>query len=516
MKGKNKSVWICGLFLLVFLCSPLQVFAKTTWRLEGDAAASGTTITLTKSAAQLSGGLFCNTPIDMRNHFVLSFQYRVGDRVDSPREGFMLIFGNSPLKIGDYGSSLGYNDYIFGESSFYGIEFDTYANSYSDVSGQHIAVVKNSGTSRTHLDYANASIADNNWHDVLITYSKGVLSVAQDQKVVLSSNNFSPSAMSYFGFSASTFLYAFGYQSHTIQNIILSATEASHIVLNGNGGFCPVSSLYTLKDTPVSLPEPSRYGYLFDGWYTSASGGGKISGNYPYDGEKTLYAHWKNNMYTVSFKPCSGKVSPASKTIIRKSKIGTLPTPKRKNYTFDGWYTKKKGGQKISYKTVPAGNVSYYAHWISNHKKVKLKLNAAKGKCGKSTLTVTYGGKLKGLPKATRKGYNFLGWYTKKSAGTKVTASTKTTAVLPKKTLYAHWKKKSSGSSSSGGSGDSSSGGGSNKVQLPCVICKGSGRCQTCGGTGYLYSSASKKYDRNCYKCNASGNCFTCGGTGLR
>lgn len=47
-----------------------------------------------------------------------------------------------------------------------------------------------------------------------------------------------------------------------------------------------------------------------------------------------------------------------------------------------------------------------------------------------------------------------------------------------------------------------------------CAMCHGTGRCQTCGGDGYLYSSASQKEDRNCYKCNASGRCTYCDGTG--
>lgn len=70
---------------------------------------------------------------------------------------------------------------------------------------------------------------------------------------------------------------------------------------------------------------------------------------------------------------------------------------------------------------------------------------------------------------------------------------------------------------SSGGSSsddDSSSGGSSGKFQKDCSICRGSGECTTCGGSGYLYSSASKKYDRNCYKCNTTGRCTYCGGTG--
>lgn len=50
-----------------------------------------------------------------------------------------------------------------------------------------------------------------------------------------------------------------------------------------------------------------------------------------------------------------------------------------------------------------------------------------------------------------------------------------------------------------------------------CLICKGTKKCQTCGGRGYLYSRASGKYDRNCTDCyNCSGKCHYCNGTGKR
>jgi uncharacterized repeat protein (TIGR02543 family) len=42
------------------------------------------------------------------------------------------------------------------------------------------------------------------------------------------------------------------------------------------------------------------------------------------------------------------------------------------------------------------------------------------------------------LPNAVRKGYKFLGWYTKKSGGKKITKSTK---IKKNTTYYAHWKK---------------------------------------------------------------------------
>lgn len=74
-----------------------------------------------------------------------------------------------------------------------------------------------------------------------------------------------------------------------------------------------------------------------------------------------------------------------------------------------------------------------------------------------------------------------------------------------------------------GGGGGSESGGSSGGTNIPefakqdCPICKGTKKCQTCGGRGYLYSHASHKYDRNCTDCyNCSGKCRYCNGTGKR
>ena len=73
------------------------------------------------------------------------------------------------------------------------------------------------------------------------------------------------------------------------------------------------------------------------------------------------------------------------------------------------------------------------------------------------------------------------------------------------------------------GGGGSESGGGSGGSNIPefakqdCPICKGTKKCQTCGGRGYLYSHASGKYDRNCTDChNHDGKCTYCNGTGKR
>lgn len=66
--------------------------------------------------------------------------------------------------------------------------------------------------------------------------------------------------------------------------------------------------------------------------------------------------------------------------------------------------------------------------------------HANKGKKVKQTLSLVYKDTYGKLPKTTRDGYEFQGWYTKKTGGTKVTSKTVFKAKADK-VLYAHWKK---------------------------------------------------------------------------
>ncbi|MGM9599431.1 MAG: S-layer homology domain-containing protein [Faecousia sp.] len=72
-----------------------------------------------------------------------------------------------------------------------------------------------------------------------------------------------------------------------------------------------------------------------------------------------------NQSITVTFNPNGGSVSTTSKTVTCGQTYGTLPTPTRANYTFDGWYTSTSGGTKVtsSTKVTATANHTLYAHW---------------------------------------------------------------------------------------------------------------------------------------------------------
>ena len=63
----------------------------------------------------------------------------------------------------------------------------------------------------------------------------------------------------------------------------------------------------TVKGGKLStLPTPTRIGYTFDGWYTTSSGGEKITTDYIFTSDTTVYAHWIKNGGSSSGGSSSG------------------------------------------------------------------------------------------------------------------------------------------------------------------------------------------------------------------
>lgn len=145
---------------------------------------------------------------------------------------------------------------------------------------------------------------------------------------------------------------------------------------------------------------------------------------------------------TVRFDANGGRVSPTSKVVACSSNYsntyGTLPTPTRTGYDFDGWYTRESGGTKVTATTSVGTNppTTLYAHWIG--KKYTVTLDANGGTVSMASRTATYGSEYPALPAPTREGYSFDGWYTQKTGGTKVDENT-TVTTAANHTLYAHW-----------------------------------------------------------------------------
>ena len=127
---------------------------------------------------------------------------------------------------------------------------------------------------------------------------------------------------------------------------------------NANGGNVSTGSkTVTFNSNYGDMPTPTRSNYDFDGWYTAANGGSKVTNNtvVSCSDNHTLYAHWNAKKFTVTFNANGGSVSYSTKTVQYGCKYGDMPASKRDYYNFVGWFN--DNGTKITSESV--ANTSY-------------------------------------------------------------------------------------------------------------------------------------------------------------
>ncbi len=220
-----------------------------------------------------------------------------------------------------------------------------------------------------------------------------------------------------------------------------TVSRASYrVTFNAAGGTVETSSkTVDYYGTYGELPVPVRGGYVFEGWYTAASGGNLVTKDTTVTsaGSHTLYARWAEAAeYTVTFDPAGGTAAVPSKTVTYGSIYGLLPTPVRDGYEFDGWYT--SGGERIRSSTIvrTAADQTLYARWELSV--FRLIFYPEGGSVYPSSKEVAYGSRVGTLPTPVRTGYEFGGWYTAGSGGEQVTADTMVTGSSVRY-LYARW-----------------------------------------------------------------------------
>ena len=89
-----------------------------------------------------------------------------------------------------------------------------------------------------------------------------------------------------------------------------------------------------------------------------------VSCDFDTDGKCTNYTG--TAFYTVSLNGNGGIVNPNTINVNVNSSIGTLPTPTRTGYTFNGWYTGVTDGVLVDSTYVPSSSVTIYARWIKD------------------------------------------------------------------------------------------------------------------------------------------------------
>ena len=147
------------------------------------------------------------------------------------------------------------------------------------------------------------------------------------------------------------------------------------ITFNGNGGTPSVGSMRTTNQKLTSLPTATHSGrYSFDGWYTAASGGTKITTATVFYENTTVHAHWTYiggggggynppvTYYTLRFETGGGSDIPSVREAYNTYIDLTKYVPTWRGHTFIGWYTERSLMNKVSgvYLTK---DMTVYAGW---------------------------------------------------------------------------------------------------------------------------------------------------------
>lgn len=145
--------------------------------------------------------------------------------------------------------------------------------------------------------------------------------------------------------------------------------------------------------------------------------------------------------YTVTFDGNDGTPSVSSMTTT-KQKLTSLPDASRSKHSFNGWYTEKSGGTKITTDTVFSANTTVYAHWTHtgdnnppvNYYTLRFETGGGSAIPGVQETYNTYIDLTKYVP--TRHGYTFVGWYSERSLVNKVSDI----YLTGDRTVYAGWR----------------------------------------------------------------------------
>ena len=214
---------------------------------------------------------------------------------------------------------------------------------------------------------------------------------------------------------------------------------------HGTGSADPASAT---AGTEITLTATPNAGYHFKEWqvmsgdvtvrddkFTMPSDNVEIKAIFEEDAPPTP------TEYTVTFDGNDGTPSVGSMTTT-KQKLTSLPDASRSKHSFNGWYTEKSGGTKITTDTVFSANTTVYAQWTHtgdnnppvNYYTLRFETGGGSAIPDVRETYNTYIDLTKYVP--TRHGYTFVGWYSEQSLVNKVS----NIYLTGNRTVYAGWR----------------------------------------------------------------------------
>jgi uncharacterized repeat protein (TIGR02543 family) len=203
------------------------------------------------------------------------------------------------------------------------------------------------------------------------------------------------------------------------------------ITFNANGGTLTGPPTITADaGTPVLKPaDPEKANCTFLGWFNAETGGAKYDWSHTLTGNVTMYAQWEP-WVTITFNSTGGTAVTAITARVGTS-VSVSPEPTKANFTFLGWYN-ETGGTKYTWPHILTGNVTMYAQW---EPWVTLTFDS-NGGSPVAPMLMPKNWPVNKPQNPTLGGWDFLGWFSALSGGTKYTWPH---ILAGDVTMYAHW-----------------------------------------------------------------------------
>ena len=236
---------------------------------------------------------------------------------------------------------------------------------------------------------------------------------------------------------------------------ITNAPAAEHTVTvtnDGNGTGAATPSTAT-AGTTITLTATPDEGYHFKEWQVMRGNVTIKDDKFTMpDSEVEVKAIFEKDAppapteFIVTFDGNGGTPSVGSMTTTNQ-KLTSLPSASRSgSYSFDGWYTDKSGGTKVTMDTVFSANTTVYAHWTYTggggggynppvtYYTLRFETGGGSDIPSVQGTYNTYIDLTKYVP--TWRGHTFIGWYSERSLTNKVSGVYLTKDM----TVYAGWR----------------------------------------------------------------------------
>ncbi len=204
------------------------------------------------------------------------------------------------------------------------------------------------------------------------------------------------------------------------------------VIFDTQGGSKIEAQFVTDGDMPVKPGDPTRKGYVFEGWYKNSecTDGSEYNFSDPVTEEIRIYAKWKKQ-YTVTFNTGGGSAVD-SQTVIEGQTCSKPGDPTKDGYVFGGWYKNREctEGSEYNFTASVTENIRLYAKWKKQYTVI---FNTGEGSVVGSQTVIE--DELCSKPDDPTKGdHSFGGWYTDNTYVTEYNFDTPVTSDI---TLYA-------------------------------------------------------------------------------